>query len=777
MWSVLGLTLIQVVSSTRTAQLRGNIIFETERPQPVTINPNYVQFNRQFDLTQIELALDLLDNHTQTYDGYCKQIIQNTGRPEEYFRIMGNIGKASEECKAQNGYLPEIRNQKQANTLITLMKVMQIDQTPAGIFFQNGTARYLSNGMQNQYVQLSPCLTCSNTKQEQHKIDNIHRVAYDLNDENQLQITRSQDCLYTAHQSCNKTILCLRGENMNNNLIKTLLSISCKRDTTFIAETNKYLRQEYNNFINPEPTNRAKRDSEKGRSKRQLPLLPVKTGGVGGFISNAISILNPFKIVGEIVGGFFGLATAREMKMTHEAINKMSYQLFAIRINQIELVEATNALLEHAKHVDQMFRIQAHDMAVMYGELDNKIALRYLQSIIQATLLKMHSALLSARQYKPSPYVFGANEMRFIATNSLFSKHTFSTDIEEVAMTLTIVESKFTFIIAVPIKDERTKFHLFKVKRLPIFHDGKTYNIKIANKYYGLNIQTNEYIILSETDYQNCLEKPICSLPNPIYTISSSSPCDIRSYLTGKQLCQPEKAQPAGPSFLNYENTTYFSVPEPVEIQIRCYQNGGMTSRHERIEGIGSFQTHTGCITQVTESAQIRPLHIAEIHNLETNSAFDMLKQFDFSAITYPPEPNLTDTTTIKPPTIMDAKSFSEGMSLLLNFETTSTQVARTFLIIFIILTIFFTIYGCSTTFRLWFNNCMSCTKPSKYWSKYYDNVPQFIRVKPSTNQHIHEKIQSILSAIRKPFQTEKIMHPTTQTKHDNNFDEDNTIV
>lgn len=246
--------------------------------------------------------------------------------------------------------------------------------------------------------------------------------------------------------------------------------------------------------------------------------------------------------------------------------------------------------------------------------------------------------------------------------------------------------------------------------------------------------------------------------------------------MKNKQICPLEIAHPKGPSFLNYGNTTYYSVPHVLDVHVSCNIQGQSLNTIQQIDGIGSFQAHTGCITHVTESAQVRPIHIAEIHDLASDSIFGVLKQFDFSAVTYPPEPNL-NTTTQKPITILDATNFSDGLKIIFDIEATSTDVIRVFLVIFVFLAIFLTIYGCSKTFRLWFNDCCSFTKPTKFWSRKYDNVPHFIKARArKTNSHIHERMQHIFSAIRKPLRKDVVKEQPTSSETYNNDEDIRTI-
>jgi hypothetical protein len=263
-------------------------------------------------------------------------------------------------------------------------------------------------------------------------------------------------------------------------------------------------------------------------------------------------------------------------------------------------------------------------------------------------------------------------------------------------------------------------------------------------------MNTNEYIPLTDTDYSGCSQRPMCATQAPVFTITSKSPCEITSFIFTKQACPLEIAHQMGPSFKNYQNTTFYSVPEKLQVNVRCNINGQTISRHENIDGIGSFQAHTGCTTQILEHAQIRPIHVAEIHDLEGNSVFGVLKQFDFSAIQYPKEPD-HNTTTMKPITILEVSSFSQGLNLLLNVNTDSTDIARILLIFLMLLVFFLLIYFSVPPFKLWFNDCCSFTKPNKYWGQKYMNVPQFVRIhhpKPK----LHERMQQICSTIRNFF-------------------------
>ena len=762
----------------RTAELKGNLLYESEQQKPVIINPHYVQFNREFDLSEIKTALDLLDQYTESYAAYCQDAQRDSKRLYNMFFTEGNFLEAKEKCRESHGYLPEVRTPEESDRILDFLKLLDITETPAGLSIDYHTKDviYTRTNELNKYHLYAPCSNCpSNSPNKssvlfsQIKINDRPALIYTISD-GRLAIAFDTKCLNKENNpACKKNkILCTKGNEYDNNFIMAMVSHACARDGQFMKQTNTYLRAEYESFLHPitkpHNTHRRKR-TILTRRKRFLPLVPIIGGAIGGgVLSGAFSRVNPFHFLGRMVGGIFGLATARDLRLTHYMIRSLSNQLDKVRANQAQLYEATHALMQHAAKLQLMIQFQGHDVAVMYGELDSKVSMRYLQSVIQMTLLKIHASIVSARQGKPSPYVFGAKDLETISLDRKYSSKPLTNDIDEVAVTVAITdEDTFIFLIAVPIVEEKTFFRLFKIVKLPLFHLSNNYIIHTQHEHYGINLNTNEYLVLSQEDYHACSSQPLCSTNGPVYAITNNSPCEISSFIQNKQICPIDLINSQlSPTFLNYGNSTYYSVPHPHDIYVRCSIQGLVQSQHEVIDGIGSFSAHTGCVVQVAESAQIRPLHVAEIQNLAGNSVFGVLKQFDFSALKYPPDP-IHNTTTMKPLTIFEVDNFHEGLKLLLDIQTNSTDVARAFLIIFLLILFFLIIYCASTNFRLWFNDCCSFTKPSKFWGRQYQNVPEFIRSTPNTLQTCKQKIQNCISHIKRPFKQPQTQQPTSE--------------
>ena len=771
MLTVLLLIILRVVASLRTAQLKGNLVFETEQQSTVTINPHYIQFNRQFDLSNIQIAIDLLTNYTESYNQYCNDIQKDRKRVYDMFQANAMFFEGNTVCRKNHGFVPEVRTEAEAERLMELMKLINIKETPAGVMISNRTLVYVRTGQLNLFKSYRYCNECkiiSHFIPPDSKRKSVFVYAYD--DSNVMHIKESK-CYTEACES--SPIICTKGTEFDSSILTTLATHSCIRDTAYMQQTNKFLQQEYESFVDATNTimKRRRRFAPPLRRKRMIPAIPLLTGGMigGGLMSSAMSGINPFTFIGEMVGGVFGLATARDLRITQEMIQKVSFELDKVKINQQTIVEAINGMMVHSTRLEKLIRFQTHDVAVIYGELDSKIAMRYLQSVIQMTLLKIHASMVAARQFKPSPYVFGQKDLRDLTSDPKYFKNKMTTQLEDVATALIVVNNKFTFLIAVPLKEEKSQYSTYKIRQLPIFNNNKTYKASVTNQFYAINLNTNEYIPLTDTDYSGCSQKPLCATQQPVFTITSKSPCEISSFVFSKQICPLELAPPVGPSFLNYGNTTFYSVPEKLTVNVRCSINGRPLSRHETIDGIGSFQAHTGCTTQVLEQAQIRPIHVAEIHDLEGNSVFGVLKQFDFSAIQYPQEPD-QNTTTQKPITILEVSSFTQGLNLLFDVKTNSTDVARIFLALTCFIILFLIIYLCVPPFKLWFNDCCSFTKPHKYWGQKYINVPQFVKIqKPAT--HVHERMQHFCSNIRKFFTKTSVNNTNTINNSSNHAD------
>ena len=754
MLPVLLLLIIDVVACQRTAQLKGNLLFETEQQSTVTINPHYLQFNRQFDLSYILQAINLLSNYTESYNDYCNDIQRDRKRVFDTFQTKGYTRTSAQACQRDHGYLPEIRSQMEADRLMELMKLVEITETPAGLILEKNKLVYARTGAPNEFNSFNGCRNCSEGR---FMIENTEMIVYAYDTKNELYIKNSR----CKKKDCDKvTILCTKGSEFDSSVLMIMAAHNCMRDTENMRQTNYFLRQEYESFVSPKENDKRKRRfAPPRRRRRMVPAIPLLAGGMlgGGLMASAIENVNPFHFIGDIVGGVFGLATKKDLRITHEMIKGISHELEKVRVNQNTIVEAINGMMQHSERLERLLRYQTHDVAVMYGELDSKIAMRYLQSVIQMTLLKIHASIVASRQFKPSPYVFGNKDLKNLLQDRRFFRSKMTTNMAEISTALLIVDSEFTFLIAIPVKEDKTQYQTFRLKQLPIFNQGNTYSVSVTNEYYAINTNTNEYMKLTDSDYSSCTTKPMCETNVPVFQINSMSPCEILTFTMNSQHCPLELAPPEGPSFYNYGNTTYYSVPHPLKVNVRCSIDGKSISKHENIDGLGSFQAHTGCITQVTELAQIRPIHVAEIHDLASNTIFGILNQFNVSLAKYPKEPD-QPTSTFKPLTILEVSSFEEGLKILLDVKTTSTDVARVFLVLALIFIAFLLIYLCVPSFKLWFNDCCSFTKPQKYWGRMYANVPQFVRMH-QPNTHLHERLQKFLSNLKLK---------TTRTSQDN---------
>jgi len=101
-----------------------------------------------------------------------------------------------------------------------------------------------------------------------------------------------------------------------------------------------------------------------------------------------------------------------------------------------------------------------------------------------------------------------------------------TTDLNEISASILIQENEYTFLFHIPVTDPQTKFNFFEIRQIPIFAQSKIYLADIKHKYIGININTNQYILLTQTEFQRCLVLPICILPSPFNKINEHSQQD-----------------------------------------------------------------------------------------------------------------------------------------------------------------------------------------------------------------------------------------------------------
>jgi len=720
------LSFVYVLSMTNGAIIsQGNIIY-IKSDRQATINPVMIHFHKSYDLRTIDQCLKTLDDFYEAYEEFCMTtLLDNYVHPEPVHIRKITFREAQFKCYEYDSQLPEIKNEEQATFLVQQMKQYNITKTMAGLAYRDEHYVYMSDGEKASYTPTKLCSNC--TIIQDLSIEDFTTYIKPQGPETHFyyEITPSSK-LYISVEGHLKDkpcpgmpIICFKQRAAIPTTLKALAKHTCLRDQQELATMNDNLKTEVALFHNP--------------SKRQKRAIGLIGAGIGaGYLgietlTSLIHDLNPLSIMGKGIANIFGFATAQDMKLTKKQLEAHSKALQDLAVNQKLLIEGYKAVQADIAMLKQANMQMEHDVAVLFANLDNKLAIRNLQNLLQMTLLRMSQAIASAIQHQTSPYAFGVKDLQNLTTVFRYQGIPLTDDLNDVYTTMAIVDDMYTFIFSAPILTQENDMFLYEIRDLPIYNNRIQYRLNITNRFIGINFNTDEYVILTNNEYSNCMSSHLCMAAASFLTIGKDSPCEVLSLKYKTQQCDLIVSDQNMQNFLTYGNVTYYSLPYETEVQVICKDAQASVTQIKQLYGVGELQTAPGCNININKQVSIRPSYVLSRHNLEGESFFKFLQMPNMPLHKYPTTTKAPNTT-LSPIKFRDVASIGDAVSIVFNHDTTFAEMIRILCYIFSILSILATIYCCYPRFRLWFNGCCFFQKPTKYWRdvKGY-KVPEYV--------------------------------------------------
>lgn len=697
-----------------SAIAEGNLIYlKSERT--ATLNPTFINFHRSFDMSVIDTSLKTLDDFMDMYDNFCKQTETNTFYEPDVFPLnKATFREAQFKCSEFRAQLPEIDDETQAIFLKKAMKKYNMSTTFAGLLFRDNQYISMTTADSMNYELTTNCTDCP----IRHGIyaADIAEVVKTQGQEYHFHyiITKSgeiaiQPLGHNTSAVCPKLpFLCFAKTHHIPSTLQVLAKHACKRDQTELNRMNKNLREEAALFYN---TN--------SRKKRAIGVLTGIGAGIGGLVgietlNSLIHNVSPLSLMGRGIASMFGFATAQDLRLTKKQLEAHSQALKNLSVNQQMLISSYQQVRQDIDSLQKAQLRQEHDVAVLFANLDNKLAVRNLQVLLQNTLLKMSQATTSAIQHHTSPFVFGVADLKNLTATFRSQNVPLTDNLNDIYTTLAMVENTFTFIFSAPVLTPKNDLFLYEIRDLPVYNNRVQFRSKIDNRYIAISFKNNEYTVLSDVEYSTCLESFICTAAAPFLSIGPDSPCEILTLKYESAHCELEQFEGPMQSFLTFGNVTYYSIPDVKEIHIVCEDSQASFNQHKNIFGTGKLQIAPGCNIKISKTASIRPSYVISRHNLESDTFFKFLQ--------VPGMPNLYPTT--KAPVIVsqdpvrfkDVSSIGDAVNIIFNQDTTLAELIRILIYIMFFISVLGSIYCIYPKFRLWFNGCCFLQKPTKYW-------------------------------------------------------------
>ena len=152
-------------ADTPASSLRGSLVFEQLAHRPITVNPHYFNFYRQFNLSHIVSALDLLDEYNKLYAKLCNNILLLPDFKSTIYKqdviTKNNTYYFYWDCNSKGGQLPEIRTQSDKEQITQFMLANDYRIIPAGIVLVQNVLRYTSDKtLISNVVDIKNCQGC-----------------------------------------------------------------------------------------------------------------------------------------------------------------------------------------------------------------------------------------------------------------------------------------------------------------------------------------------------------------------------------------------------------------------------------------------------------------------------------------------------------------------------------------------------------------------------------------------------------------------------------------
>ncbi len=329
--------------------------------------------------------------------------------------------------------------------------------------------------------------------------------------------------------------------------------------TYFNDPRNKHVMNELDQWLdhNQTPT-----QFTTHRRKRYIAAL-----GGGLMLANAVTSHStgdaPLSWFGNVLSSTLGLATKSDFKKVMQHLEIYGTAITDLTINQEQLHDSYLQVRDNVNKLQDQASALEYGTANMAIELDNRLAIKHMQFIIQLTLLKMANTFSFAMQNKASTYIFSQVELDKIALKYQNQRIFLSTDMNDVHTQLFRNGSNLLFTFTIPVLDDRSLFSFYETRVFPIFRNGYVYRTLSDVQYFALTSNTNEYSLLTSTEYNTCIQTKICHVSDVIHPIDKEAHCTLRSFQENKALCELVRiSAETKPFFSFYDKVTFYSAPD-----------------------------------------------------------------------------------------------------------------------------------------------------------------------------------------------------------------------
>ena len=372
------------------------------------------------------------------------------------------------------------------------------------------------------------------------------------------------------------------------------------------------------------------------REERALPLVPILGGFLGtamagNTISSAFNGGAPLSWFGKPLGKLFGFVSQEELQRVNDLIDKHAMSIDALHVNDVETRMTVNQLLSSRKGFEERIAKAFRTVTSVILQQDLKAFIQFLISMLESNVNKIVLIGLAASTGHTTTLALSQQELSNVADNAMKEKGLkLNTDISSVKMSMMKIGDDLKLVFEIPILIEDQLFHLFRVDAIPLFENNTMYIPEVDAQYIGISKTGSDYVTLEKDEFARCItDSSLCTVSSPMNTMTNAAHCSITTYVKGNMTCALIESDKPATRYIHVKgNHTIFSVPEPVEVYIKCDDSTSPSKTVEStftMKNMGEVTFRSGCTINFLDGTRFQTPAMYMTEQLEASKIFEVI--------------------------------------------------------------------------------------------------------------------------------------------------------
>ena len=466
------------------------------------------------------------------------------------------------------------------------------------------------------------------------------------------------------------------------------------------------------------------RSKRSARPKRFLPAGSTTLYGYRDYLLS--SITPPHSWVEDIIGNM-SLFSQTEHTVRFENIKQTMTPISNLTINQHVLEINFNSL---AKDFDRvMHASSAVDLstASLLSESDTNLLLRDFYGSLRDTLLKISQVLSDISIKKTSPQALSKAELKYLSSIYRDRDILLSSDFDDVIMALNVDRHNIVFLYEVPTKADRSLFHIYSAKPLPLNYDHERILPVVDIKYFGISVKNNEYTVLAESEVDSCLRDRFCLVNDVLRKIDDTQHCALKSFYKNVLTCDVIFTKDPKGFYELHGRHLIYSVPKPEQLTLICNNNSQDETVHSlvTVSGIGIAYLAPDCQVILPNKRRLFSTTNPFLENLRTGHLLNTFNRSpNFGNLTLKPNNHSIYNHTFidnsySYETESGINSVQQWVEITFSVRDFLPEFSRVIIGMILVAIIFGLTCLCSPTVRTWFKTFILWKNPFTWFTEF----------------------------------------------------------